>query len=222
MSSESVVADEIEAPADAAVNRRVSRRWLALLGVLLAVAAAYTGGYLTPALRAPGDHSPEAGFARDMSTHHAQAVDMAMMAYPKATLPEVRILAADIAMTQENQIGVMHTWLLNWHDSVNSLDPPMSWMPDGPEALHDGLMPGMATPQEMDKLRNATGKDVDILFCQLMLRHHLGGIHMVDGVLAVSHNQQVRDLATAMKTGQSGEVEVMHHLLDQLGAKPLS
>ena len=36
----------------------------------------YAGGLLTPPLTRPGDDSVEAGFARDMTTHHAQAVEM--------------------------------------------------------------------------------------------------------------------------------------------------
>jgi uncharacterized protein (DUF305 family) len=62
---------------------------------------------------------------------------------------------------------------------------------------------------------------VDILFCQNMLRHHLGGLHMVDGILAETHNQQVIDVAAAMKTGQQGEIQVLQDLLTQFGAQPL-
>jgi uncharacterized protein (DUF305 family) len=73
----------------------------------------------------------------------------------------------------------------------------------------------------MAQLHSATGKDVDILFCQLMLRHHLGGIHMIDGVLQQSHNATVRRLAQTMKLNQQGDIDVLQNLLKQLGAKPL-
>src|SRR5882672_7804516 len=62
----------------------------------------------------PGDDSADAGFARDMSTHHAQAVEMGMVAFQRATMPEVRTLGGDIAITQQGQIGVMSTWLKDW------------------------------------------------------------------------------------------------------------
>jgi uncharacterized protein (DUF305 family) len=201
---------------------RARLRWLGVtVAVVLALLVGYVAGLATPTLRAPGETSAEAGFARDMSTHHAQAVEMAMTAYQKATRPEVRQIAYDIATTQENQIGIMHTWLEHWGDSINSTEVPMSWMPDGQGALENGLMPGMATPEQLAKLQSATGTQVDILFCQLMLRHHLGGLHMVDGILASTHDSEVVDLATAMKNGQSGEVARLRELLSSLGAQPL-
>ena len=79
----------------------------------------------------------------------------------------------------------------------------------------------MASEDEMNKLRSATGKQVDILFCQYMLRHHLGGIHMVDGVLSENPRPEVRDLAETMKKNQTAEVSVLRTLLNGLGAQPL-
>lgn len=193
------------------------------LAVVLALIIGYGAGLLTPSLRAPGDNSPEAGFARDMSTHHAQAVEMGMVAYRNATLDEVRQLGYDIALTQENQIGIMQTWLKDWHLQPTGSQPKMAWMPEGDRALGpDGLMPGMATDEQMKQLNTATGKQVDILFCQLMIRHHLGGIHMVEDILKVTHDQQVHDIALSMKVGQQAEITTMDKLLARLGAQPLS
>jgi uncharacterized protein (DUF305 family) len=194
------------------------------LGVLVAVlllSLAFVAGRFYDQLSVPGDDSPEAGFARDMSTHHSQAVGMAMIAYQKATHVEVITQAYKIATGQQYQIGVMSDWLDQWHDSQTSTRSAMSWMPNGSKELSpDGLMPGMATAAEMDQLRNAKDKQVDILFCQLMIRHHLGGIHMIDGLLAVSHNEQVRTLANRMKATQGNEVEGLQRLLEQLNKEP--
>jgi uncharacterized protein (DUF305 family) len=181
----------------------------------------YAAGLLTPRLTAPGNTSPEAGFARDMSEHHAQAVDMGMVAYQKATLPEVRTLGGDIALTQQAQIGTMQTWLRDWRLGPTGSEPPMAWMPEGQRALNGNLMPGMATTEELATLMSASGKNVDILFCQYMLRHHLGGIHMVNGVLDRTGDPQVRELAEKMRQGQTGEVATLRVLLDKLGARPL-
>jgi uncharacterized protein (DUF305 family) len=202
------------------------RRRALTFGALVAVLAliiGYTAGLLTPQLRAPGDTSAEAGFARDMSTHHAQAVSMGMIAYAKATDPDVRQLGYDIALTQQGQIGVMATWLDDWHLEPTGTQPKMAWMPNGAQELTpDGLMPGMASDAQMAELEAATGKQVDILFCQLMLRHHLGGIHMIDELLTLSHNKEVRDLAQTMKNNQQGEVVTLQTFLTRLGAQPLS
>ena len=200
-----------------------SRRTKIIVG-LAAVALLFVGyaaGFFTPRQSTPGTDSVEAGFARDMAEHHAQAVEMGMIAYQKASTPEVRSLGGDIAITQQGQIGVMNTWLKDWGLSPNSDKPPMSWMPDGQQALNGNLMPGMATRDEITKLKSATGKEVDILFCQYMLRHHLGGLHMIEGVLSENPIPEVRDLAETMQRNQTGEIPTMENLLTTLGASPL-
>jgi uncharacterized protein (DUF305 family) len=203
----------------------VLRRRALLLGALVAVVAlaiGYLGGVLTPSLTRPGDTSPEAGFARDMSTHHAQAVELAMITWQKTTDPEISQMAYDIATVQQGQIGVMQTWLKDWHLLPTGTRPKMAWMPNGTkELLPDGRMPGMATDAEIGQLRTATGQQLDILFCQLMLRHHLGGIHMVSALLSLTHDRDVVELATAMRNGQQNEVTIMRNKLTSLGAQPL-
>jgi uncharacterized protein (DUF305 family) len=198
-------------------------RWI--VGVLAAVAlliVGFIGGILAPSLRAPGDNSPEAGFARDMSTHHGQAVAMAMLEVRNGSDSGVRQLAEDIATTQQAQIGMMSVWLRDWKLLPTGSRRPMAWMPDGSSELVNGLMPGMATVDQLNELSAARGKASDVLFCQLMLRHHIGGIHMVEGVLEETHNSTVRALAETMLSGQQGEVTVLQQELKTLGAEPLS
>jgi len=201
------------------------RRRALMLGALAAVFAlviGYLGGLIVPRLSTPGDNSPEAGFARDMSSHHAQAVEMAMIAWQKSGSDEVREVAYNIATGQQAQFGIMQTWLVDWRLSPTGTRPKMAWMPNGShELLPDGRMPGMASDDEINKLRNLTGTPLDVLFCQLMLRHHLGGIHMVSGLLSVSHNKQVTDIATQMKNAQQNEVTNLRRQLGDLGAEPL-
>jgi len=201
------------------------RRPALLLGALAAVVAlliGYAAGLLTARPSTPGDNSPEAGFARDMSAHHAQAVEMAMIAWQKSTDPDVREMAYNIATGQQAQIGIMQTWLLDWHLLPTGTRPKMAWMPDGTkELLPDGRMPGMATDAELNQLRTLTGQPLDVLFCQLMLRHHLGGIHMVSGLLSLSHDKQVTDVAEQMKNAQQNDVTNMRRLLTDLNAQPL-
>jgi uncharacterized protein (DUF305 family) len=222
-----VTAAEPPAPAGSAAGLRrfLTRRRALLLGALVAVFAlvvGYLAGLLVPRYTTPGDGSPEAGFARDMSTHHAQAVEMAMIAWRNATDPEVRQIAYDIATVQENQIGTMQHWLATWHLLPTGDRPRMAWMPNGTKELGpDGRMPGMASDAQLQELEHATGTRVDILFCQLMLRHHLGGIHMASAVTSLSHNREVVDLATTMKNNQQGEVTILREKLDALHAQPL-
>ena len=189
--------------------------WLAaalILGLLLGA-----GGALYASRNVhPGDTSPEAGFLRDMSTHHAQAVEMAMIAHGGSTNDQIISLAADIALTQHGQIGYMQAWLRDWSLSPTGTRPAMSWMPNSAGAVANGLMPGMATPAQMSRLRAATGTALDVQFLTLMRQHHLGGIHMAQAVLDQSDNKDVTWLAGTMVTSQQGELNLIDSLLKQL------
>lgn len=202
-----------------------TRRARLILGALagaVALALAFSVGYFGPRFTTPGDSSPEAGFARDMSQHHGQAVQMALYAYRLAGDSQIRTMGYDIATTQQYQIGQMQTWLEDWRLSPNRSDPAMAWMPNGMGELQsDGQMPGMASTAELTRLSSSTGKDFDVLFCQLMLRHHLAGVHMTQGVLAVTDDARVRSLAQAIVAGQQNEINILNNLLQQMGAKPL-
>ncbi|MEU2207417.1 DUF305 domain-containing protein [Streptomyces hygroscopicus] len=106
----------------------------------------------------PKDTSAEAGFARDMSVHHQQAVEMSFIVRDRTSDEEVRRLAFDIASTQATQAGMLQGWLDMWGLDRTSEDPPMTWMKnasadgtdgmdgmdDGMDGMDHGAMKGMA------------------------------------------------------------------------------
>lgn len=193
-----------------------------MLVAVLLLAAGAASGYLFQNSRLPGDNSADAGFVRDMSVHHAQAVEMGMYAFQKSQDSEIQILGYDIATTQQYQIGEMNAWLLDWGLSTTPPKGRMSWMTEGTKGLQaDGLMPGMATSDELTKLKSLSGKDFDVLFCQLMLRHHLGGVHMADEALTLVKQQNVKTLAGQIQQGQELEITTLTAKLKTLGAQPL-
>ncbi|MEV0379626.1 DUF305 domain-containing protein [Nonomuraea sp. NPDC050643] len=172
----------------------------------------------------PGDTSPEAGFARDMATHHAQAVDMAFIIRDKGPAKEIANLAFDIINTQANQRGMFQGWLQQWELSQATDQRPMAWMVGhghGGTVKAPGPMPGMATPQELTKLKEAQGTPAEVLFLQLMIRHHEGGVQMAEGLLKLSTRTEVVSMAQKIVTGQSGEIKLMTELLGHRGAQPL-
>jgi uncharacterized protein (DUF305 family) len=202
--------DDPPAPGDGGRGGSGARRFgtVALaLAVVVGLLLGYAGGLLTPRLTRPGDTSAEAGFARDMITHHSQAVEMGLIAFQRGTDDEVRNIGGDIATAQQGEIGAMHTWLRSWELDPTGSQPRMAWMPRGMATVRDGLMPGMASPEQMAKLRSApAGRELDLLFLQLMIDHHLGGIHMIDGVLDVTGVDDVARTARTMKNTQQTEL----------------
>jgi uncharacterized protein (DUF305 family) len=198
---------------------------LAAIIVTAIVAGAVALGYVwgnsgTSSSTAPSTSSVDAGFARDMSTHHQQAVTMASYTRDATDDPAVKVLAYDIESSQTFQMGQMQGWLDSWglpRDSPN----PMSWMAGHAHVQSDGLMPGMATPAQMTTLQTLHGKALSVLFLQLMIHHHQGGVTMAQYAQQHATLGYVRDLAQSMINAQSGEIVQMEQMLRTLGATPL-
>jgi uncharacterized protein (DUF305 family) len=123
----------------------------------------------------------------------------------------------DMALTQQAQIGHMQRWLQEWDLLPTGTRPAMEWMPDGVRVDANGLMPGMAPREQITQLHEAQGVEVDRLFMDLIIKHHLGGIHMVDGLLETSDRAEVVRMAEAMKQAQQKEINELRKLQQAAG-----
>jgi uncharacterized protein (DUF305 family) len=202
---------------------------VAVVGLLLLGAA---GGLLV-GLPGPSDQaapetgSVDVGFAQDMTVHHQQAVTMASWERDHTTDPVLHQLAADIEATQTSQVGRMQGWLELWGAASLPIGGHMTWMT---EPSHDhtpapaggtATMPGMADEAELAALRGAAGKDLDVLFLQLMLRHHEGGARMAEYAAGHAAVPQVRNLANQIFRSQTVESDYLRQLLAERGGQPL-
>lgn len=204
-----------------------------ILGATVIAAAAFGIGFAAaPVTPTPGSTSAEAGFSRDMQTHHIQAVEMSMILLDKTENPALRMLAEDIATAQQHQAGQMYAWLSVWGVPQAAPEPSMTWMTrptlDGANHDHSGTdgeashvpgepMPGLATPEQMEELKSLSGVEADRLYLNLMIAHHIGGVDMAQAILDRSNNRAVTDLAKGMVAVQQSEIDYMNELLDQLG-----
>jgi uncharacterized protein (DUF305 family) len=183
--------------------------------VLLAVVSVLAGGIALALLFAsqpPSNDSPEAGFARDMIVHHAQAVQMAEIIRDKTKSDSMRLLASDISLTQQAQIGIMQGWLQAWGLPITGEEPAMAWMGHPT----DGLMPGMATPDEIDRLYTLPPDRADVLFLRLMIAHHQAAIPMAQAVLKRTDEPEVSQLANSIIASQRAEIENMKAMVDKM------
>ncbi|MHA6796158.1 DUF305 domain-containing protein [Pseudonocardia bannensis] len=220
-------------------DRHGATRWqrvlVALGGVLalllLGAAAGLLIGLPSAEPAAPTAGSVDVGFAQDMSVHHEQAVQMASWERDHSGDPVLRQLAFDIEATQTAQIGRMQGWLELWGASALPVGGQhMAWMSGTSGHSHaattsagEGVatMPGMASAEELRALRAASGRDLDVLFLQLMLRHHQGGAAMLEYGAQHAEQPVVRNLATQMLSSQSAESTYLMQLLTQRGGQPL-
>ncbi|MFE3020875.1 DUF305 domain-containing protein [Streptomyces sp. NPDC059256] len=208
--------------------------WAAIAAVVLAllfagaatVASAGDGG----GPRTPASDSADAGFARDMSLHHQQAVEMSFIIRDRTKDEGIRRLAYDIANTQANQRGMMLGWLDLWGLPVTTTgSEPMAWMSrgGGDHSGHSGqqsagegsLMPGMATKAQLERLGTLSGKAAEVEFLQLMIVHHNGGVAMAEGCVRLCTVAPEKQLAQGMVDAQRSEVELMVDLLKERGAQ---
>ncbi|MCS3781244.1 DUF305 domain-containing protein [Tsukamurella ocularis] len=174
------------------------------------------------------------GFAQDMLAHHQQALQMVELLGPDLSA-DVRGIATQIQLSQSREIGVLMGWLEVVGQPLQN-PHPMAWMTDesaapstssasGGHAGHampattsssvsaaptvQHAMPGMATSEELTALTNTPGVQQEILFLQLMLRHHQGGVDMAAYGQRRGDAPAVRQRATAMVKEQSDEISMM-------------
>lgn len=199
-------------------------RYLALVcGVLVTIllVLSFNVGRATATPSPPSELSADAGFARDMQAHHAQAVEMSMLVLERSSTPEIRTMAYDIALSQQQQSGQMFAWLRAWGLSQASAAEPMAWMrgtshnhataPASAQASQ--AMPGMASDEDMVRLRKATGKEADTIFLTLMINHHQGGVAMADAAVQRATTETVRSFAAKTIAAQTNEITAMQQML---------
>ncbi|MFI6169454.1 DUF305 domain-containing protein [Nocardia sp. NPDC051052] len=174
----------------------------------------------------------EIGFVQDMTAHHQQALTM-VQRLDRSVDPVIVRLADQLDDTQRLEIGTMLGWLRLANASPVPTHP-MAWMHTDEALPHqhsapvamsdqqkDPLMPGMATMAELDALAAAHGRDAEILFLQLMFRHHQGGIAMAQAADELLPSGPVKETARSMIHAQGQEAGLMGVLLTQRGAVPL-
>jgi uncharacterized protein (DUF305 family) len=229
VTSEDLRTDAPVAPGPAPAGRGHGRVVLVVVALAALVLGALGGALLArqPALTAAPEGSVDAGFARDMQAHHAQAVDLAVLVRDRSTDEEVRTVALDILLTQQNQIGQMAGWLSTWGLPAAASAAPMAWM-TGTEHGHGSTaatgdasgyaaMPGWVSREDLARLTAATGTEADRLFLQLMIPHHQGGVEMAEYAVEHAQRPQVVALARNIVTSQERELTALQDMLDARG-----
>lgn len=203
----------------------------ALIFVVLALCALVAGFFVFQ--QSTQDEKPaidpiDSGFARSMLLHHAQAIQMSMMMRDAAS-PEIQALAQSIIMKQTREMGVMEGWLTAWNEPVMLDGPPMAWVENATNVRHlddqlyqaqckadGGAMAGVATPEQLEELKNATGTEKEIIFLELMLAHHRAAIPMAWFANRNGEASLVKALASSMIREQGMEIGWIQLKLQQL------
>ena len=147
-------------------------------------------------------------FMQGMIAHHAQAIEMTDLIAARTGSEDIRRLGQRIAVSQADEIRMMQHWL-----EARGQEAP------GAHAMHmhgGTLMPGMLTPDEMNRLAAAHDAEFDRLFLEDMVTHHEGALTMVKELFGTAGAAQTSDVfafASDVEADQRMEIDRMRALL---------
>jgi uncharacterized protein (DUF305 family) len=150
-------------------------------------------------------------FMQGMIGHHAQAVEMVDLLATRTNSEDMRKLGQRIQISQVDEMNMMERWLQVRGQQVPSRT-----------AMHvhgATLMPGMLTPDEMDRLARAKGVEFDRLFLEGMIKHHGGALRMVEDLFAepgAAQESEIFGFASDVDADQRMEITRMGNMLKEL------
>jgi uncharacterized protein (DUF305 family) len=155
-------------------------------------------------------------FMTGMVPHHAQAVIMSRWALTHGARADVIKLAERIIIAQTDEIRMMRQWLGARGQVVPDSMATRHMMRMG-DMVHEVMMPGMLTDDEMAALDRARGSAFDRLYLTGMIKHHQGAIDMVHELFrqpGAGEEQTVFRFATDVEADQSAEIGRMFVMLE--------
>ena len=160
--------------------------------------------------------SADVEFLQGMIVHHEQAIVMSNMADERTNNKTIIDLAKRIDVSQEDEINFMESWLKQRNEYMNKMQDK--------HHMHMGMV-GMATPKQLNDLRNSNSTDFDRLFLQLMITHHEGALEMVEELKKYPGNAYdpvLNEFVSDLVNDQGVEIERMNGILVSLSNDPRS
>ena len=156
-------------------------------------------------------------FLQGMIIHHQQAILMSSMADKRTNNETIVDLAKRIDASQEDEINFMESWLYDRGENKKDIPHHNMHMDMG--------MAGMATPKQLEDLKNTKATDFDRLFLQLMIDHHDGALKMVEELREFSgsaYDPILSEFVSDLVNDQGVEIERMNTIAVNLSDDPRS
>lgn len=136
----------------------------------------------------------EREFLEGMIPHHQEAVDTAKEVIARGgSTPEIKKLVEDITIAQEKEIADMKSWYRTWY-GVAYTDK------------------GTYRPMMRD-LALLSGANLDKIFLEDMIMHHMEAIMMAQSVQSYIEHDEMETLTQAIISSQSTEIVQMRQIL---------
>ncbi len=153
-------------------------------------------------------------FLQGMIVHHQQAIVMSQLATKRTNNKTIIDLANRIDSSQEDEIDFMRSWLESRDEKPNK-----------EHAHHHMKMVGMASPEELQQLRDSDSTEFDKLFLQLMINHHDGALEMVKDLKqypGTAYDSILNEFISELVNDQGVEIERMNGIAVNLSDDPRS
>ena len=165
-------------------------------------------------------------FMTGMIAHHSQALIMSRLAPENGASSQIQTLAARIINAQKDEINLMQTWLRDREQPVpevhiEGLKMMIHGLGDDHMHMDHTNMMGMLSPQQLQELSEAQGKEFDQLFLKYMIEHHKGAVHMVTELFnteGATRDEAAFRLASDIQVDQRTEIARMQLMLDEITA----
>lgn len=180
------------------------KRYLRMAAVLLAVIA--LAGLGAGAASAATANKTDEAFVAEMPMHHEMAIEMAEMAAEQAEHAKIKSTAEKIIKAQKAEAMRLERIAKRLGVTPVSMGDHMAMM-EGLDTL--GLtMKQAGMDMKMDDLDGA--KPFDRMFIDMMVPHHQGAIRMARVELKKGKDAQLREIATAIISGQAKEIRELN------------
>jgi len=150
-------------------------------------------------------------FMQGMIGHHAQAIEMVELLKARSASDDMKKLGLRIELSQDDEIKMMEHWL-----QARGQQPPDHMAMHDHAGMAMPMMPGMLSPEEMQRLAAARGAEFDRLFLEGMIKHHGGALTMVKDLLdtpGAAQESEVFAFVSDVEADQRMEIDRMGAML---------
>jgi len=134
---------------------------------------------------AAGFNDADVTFAQMMIPDHQMVADMAALAEKKASSTDLKTLAAQMSKDNKAAAATLQGWLKKWGKPTSG---DMAGM----------TMPGSMTSKDMTMLKSMSGMQFDMMFAQMMVKHHQGSVQMARDETTKGASTEAKAMATGM------------------------
>jgi uncharacterized protein (DUF305 family) len=144
-------------------------------------------------------NNADVSFAQMMIPDHQMMAKMAELAQKKAASADLKTLAADMLQGQSKAVGTLQGWLKTWGKPASG---DMAGM----------TVPGAMTDNDMSMLKSMSGMKFDMMFAQMMVKHHQGSIQMAQDEQTKGASAEAKAMAATMVKTQQAQVEQLRKI----------